>query len=68
MTLTLSYSETDGTLQIRFDDHRPPCHFLEEAEAEDDLALTILKGIVHDIAWERTAEGNRITMILNETG
>ena len=67
VTLMLSYSEKDGTLQIRFDDHRPPCHFLEEAEAEDDLALTLLKGIVHDIDWKPTAEGNQITMTLNET-
>ena len=68
VSLTLTYGEKDGTLQIRFDDHRPPCHFIEQAEAEDDLSLNILKGIVHDIVWEPTAEGNRITMILNETG
>lgn len=68
ITLMLSYSETAGTVQIQFDDQRAPGAFLEASEAQDDLALTILKGIVHDIVWEQTAEGNRITMTLNAAG
>ena len=68
VTLTLSYSETEGTVQIQFEDRRAPGNFLEEAGAEDDLSLTILKSVVHDIVLEQTPEGNQITMTLNETG
>jgi len=67
VSLMLTYGENDGTLQIRFDDQRQPCHFLDESAAGDGLSLTLLKGIVHDIAWERTEGGNRVSMVLNET-
>ncbi len=67
ITLTLSYSETEGTVQLLFEDQEASGDFLKAAEAGDELALTILKGIVHDIVWQPTPKGNRIVMTLNET-
>ncbi|HAS84099.1 MAG TPA: amino acid ABC transporter ATP-binding protein [Verrucomicrobia bacterium] len=68
VALTISYAEKDGTLHLRFEDQQPPCNFLEDASCVDDIALTVLKGIVHDIRCERTEEGNRVSMTLNEAG
>jgi len=66
VTLTLSFAEKEGSLKIFFDDDNPPGNFLDEAETDDAIGMTILHGIVHDIIGERHAGGNRIAMTLTE--
>lgn len=68
ITVTLSYSETEGTVQLQFEDQEAPGDFLTDAETGDESAMTLLKGLVHDIVWQPTPKGNRITMTLNESG
>lgn len=67
LTLTLSYAEKTGALTLWFDDPNPPCNFLEVAVTEDQIAATLLRGITHDLVYQRTEQGNRISMALNES-
>jgi polar amino acid transport system ATP-binding protein len=64
--LTLSYSEKSEALQIIFEDQNEAGNFLEKATADDDLGMTLLQGIVHNIEYSRSDSGNRLSMILNE--
>jgi polar amino acid transport system ATP-binding protein len=66
VTLTLSFAEKEGSLTLLFDDPNPSGNFLDEAEKKDELGLTVLRGIVHDITWERQQSQNRVSMTLNE--
>lgn len=66
ITLTLSYGEKDGLLEIIFDDQQPSGNFIEQTVTDDDLALAVLKGIVHDIRWQPMPDGNHVSMTLNE--
>lgn len=68
VALLLSYAEQAGTLSLSFlmpDEHR---NMIEEAEqADDELGLTVLKGIVQDLAWSATPDGGHLSMTLKET-
>jgi len=66
VTLTLSFAEKEGSLKIFFDDDNLTGNFLDEAKTDDEIGMTILRGLVHDITWERHAGGNRIAMTLIE--
>ena len=65
INVTVSYAEKSGTVDICFDDRRPPRNFLEDSGADDGLGLKILRGIAHDIVGERLADGNRVRLTLN---
>jgi polar amino acid transport system ATP-binding protein len=66
VTLTLSFAEKEGSLTLLFNDRNPSGSFLDEAQTEDEIGITVLHGIVHQIAWERHHDENRVSMILNE--
>ncbi len=68
ITLELTYSEKNGELQLLFTDRNNLGNFLDSAEVEDQIGISLLKGIVHDIKWLRAGGENRLTMTLNETG
>ncbi|HDR05413.1 MAG TPA: ATP-binding cassette domain-containing protein, partial [Candidatus Marinimicrobia bacterium] len=66
LKLTLSYSEKSEEMHIILEDQNEAGNFLEKVRADDNLGMTILQAIVHDIAYSRSAAGNKLSMLLNE--
>ena len=64
LTLTLSYSELNNSVELTFEDHNSEENFLAAAQAEDNLAQTLIKGTAHAINWERITAANRLSITL----
>lgn len=64
LSLILSYVEKKDEVHILFEDRSLEGNFLELARTEDSLEQTLIQGMTRSIHWERTADFNRLSMIL----
>jgi polar amino acid transport system ATP-binding protein len=63
VNLTISYSEKRDTLEIVFESAGEEGNMFEMIE-QDEIGLTIIKGLTENIEYTRVQEKNKLSMFL----